>query len=211
MSLEITSKWAKKTTAKPKTVNRRLLRAPSKICKYCGKPIPKVQGLSVKTYSIKEFCTREHYMLFHHVKCTCLDCNVEFWKHKSNVSNYCPSCTKKSKSVTTAYKKKCGNDKCTHLIRFPTAIQFGKCKFCCLNCFLEFMGDKIRYCFKCKLPLFSSNGDWNEYNRKVRHMDCEKAIYFIKKLEDKSKSNYINYKESLFHDTLNPNTDTGNN
>jgi hypothetical protein len=141
----------------------------------------------------------------------CDVCGVEFWTSKTNPAEYCKSCTKKSQAITAKYKKKCSNPNCTHLIKFVTEIRFGRQKYCSLNCFMEHMGDKIRYCFKCKLPLFSSNGDWNEYNRKVRHMDCEKAIYFIKKLEDKSKSNYINYKESLFHDTLNPNTDTGNN
>jgi hypothetical protein len=207
MSLKITSKWAKKKTTKPPTVNKKLLAAPVRYCKYCQQEIPKVHGLSVKTYSIKEFCSREHYMLYHHKQVMCIDCGVEFWTSITNPLKYCPSCTKKSQALTAAYKKKCSNPNCTHLIQFVTEIRFGRQKYCSLHCFMEHMGGKVKLCSKCNNPLFSNNGDYNEYNNKKRHNDCQKAIFFLKKLEEKSKWNYINYKEVPIHDTIDPDSD----
>lgn len=175
-------------------------------CKYCHKAIPKTSGLSVKTYSIKDFCNREHYMLYHHNKAECIDCGLEFWTSKTNPKKYCPRCIKKSKEATEAYKKKCNNPTCTHLIQFKTIIRFGRQKYCSLHCFMEHMGTKAKLCNKCNNPLFSTNGDLKQYDHKNYHMDCEREIFFLRKLEAKSKSIYINYQEYKINDTSNTDT-----
>ncbi len=198
---EVTSnKWAKKKNSQPKSVNTRLQKAPVKYCKHCNKPIPKTQGLSVKTYSIKEFCSREHFMLFHRVVKNCVECGVEFENYKSSHDKHCPACANK-KAEDMKYKKKCTNPTCTNLIHHKTILKFGQKKFCCLNCFVEFMGDRLRRCKKCNNPLTSTNGSFIDYKKHSKHQDCEKAIFFIKKMEEKAKSTYINYKEFPIHDS----------
>ena len=95
MDLKNTSSWAKKKSDKPKTVNSRLLEAPVRFCQYCNEPIPKLAGLSVKKYSIKEFCCREHFMLAHRVTKICPECGKEFLNYKSAKDTHCSSCAAK--------------------------------------------------------------------------------------------------------------------
>ncbi len=193
------NKWAKKKSKQPKTLNRRLLAAPVRYCKYCHKPIPKVHGLSVKTYSIKEFCNREHYMLFHRVTRICQECGVEFESHKSKSDTHCANCVNK-KAEDMKYRKKCANPTCTNLIHHKTILRFGKKKFCSLNCLIEFLGANLRRCNKCNNPLVSLNGNLNDYIKHKSHLHCEKTIFFFKKMEEIAKRTYINYKESYIND-----------
>lgn len=199
---EVTSnKWAKKKNSQPKSVNTRLQKAPVKYCKHCNKPIPKTQGLSVKTYSIKEFCCREHFMLFHRVTKQCIECGQPFENYKSSNDKHCPSCANK-KAESAKYKKKCANPTCPNLIHHKTIIKFGPHKkFCCLNCFVEFIGEHLRKCKKCGNPLFGYNGTMKQYETGKMHQDCEKTIFFLKKMEEISKRTYINYKEFPINDT----------
>ena len=206
---EVTSsKWAKKKTTRRLTDNKRLLAMPDRLCKYCQKPIPKVYGLSVKTYSIKEFCSREHYMLFHRVVKNCLECGIEFENYKSSKDKYCEACSSK-KATDLMCKKKCANPTCTNLIHHKTIFRFGARRFCCLQCFVDFMGDKLKRCKKCNNPLVSLNGSFKDYESHSTHQNCEKTIFFYKKLEELSKRTYINYKEHLIHDTGSTNTESG--
>lgn len=203
LSAVTSNRWAKKKTTKPKTVNSKLLAAPVRYCKYCNKPIPKIQGLSVKTYSIKEFCNREHFMLFHRAEKTCIECGASFENYKSSNDKHCPSCANR-KTETGKYKKKCTNPTCPNLIHHKTIITFGPHKkFCSLNCFVEFIGEHLKKCKKCGNPLVGYNGTMKQYEAAKMHQNCEKTIFFLKKSEENSKLTYINYKEYPINDTGN--------
>jgi hypothetical protein len=205
-NLKATSSWAKKKSSKPKTVNRRLLKAPTRFCKYCNRPIPKTQGLSTKTYSIKDFCCREHFMLAHRVIKTCPECGTEFLNYKSGNDTHCEKCAAK-KAEDLKYKKKCSNPTCTNLIHFQTIIRFGKKRFCCLQCFADFMGENLRRCEKCNNPIVSLCSDLQVYLKHKNHMSCHRTTYFFKKMEEKSKQTYTNYKEFPLNDPGNTDSD----
>lgn len=191
--------------AATKKVNRNLLNSPDRICKYCKNPIPKRPGMSVKRYSIQEFCNRKHYTLFKIVKIICPECGLCFETSSPSVEKYCKLCTKK-KAADMKYKKKCANPHCANLIHHKTILIFGFKKFCSLHCFVDFMGEDLKRCVKCNNPLISQNGSMSEYKMKKHHQQCGRFTYFLKKLEELSKRTYINYKESPVHDTIDPNT-----
>jgi len=193
------SRWAKKVTTKPKTVNTRLNAAPVRFCKHCQQPIPKTQGLSVKTYSIKEFCCREHYMLFHRVTKTCPECGIEFENYKSSKDKHCSACASK-KAEDLMCKKKCANPTCMHLMHYKTIIRFGGRRFCSLKCFVDFMGENLRRCKNCNNPLFSLNGSLIDYVTHSMHQNCDKTIFFLRATEEISKQTYVNYKEHPIND-----------
>lgn len=192
-------KWAAKRSTKPLTSNNRLKAAPFRYCKYCSQPIPKIQGLSVQKYSAKEFCCREHYMLFHRVIRFCAECGAEFAGYKSSKLEYCVACTSK-KTESRRYKKKCSNASCAHLIHHPTIIKFGARSFCSLSCFAEFMGDRIKRCEKCNNPMFTLNGSFVDYNSHKRHQNCGKTIRFLRESEENAKMTYVDFQMSVIYD-----------
>lgn len=143
-------------------------------CLNCGKPIPK--KVSLMFYYVVEYCCaackKEHSL----IEKICDICGEKFKvlpvdKHQTR----CSAC----KEYIRKGAKPCAH--CNKLMFYHSPLVFGRKEYCCIECMKQDMGNNIRYCINCNLPIVCSNGSMKYYHNRTKHKNCK---LFFKQLQN---------------------------
>lgn len=155
-------------------------------CIRCGKRIEKT--MSLRFYYITEYCSVECKIADSMITKECSICGEKFkvkpYDHKTV---RCESCRNAIKQGA----KPCAC--CGEFIYHHSPLHFGRHEYCSIRCMVEHLGNQIRFCINCKLPLVSKNGSTESYNNTTKHQNCEMFKLRIKNMATWSKKKMEEY------------------
>ncbi len=141
-------------------------------CLYCGKEIPK--RVCLKFYYLLEYCSRKCKTSATKIEKVCDCCSSKFnVSPRKKDETKCPTCRKYIKKGA----KPCAY--CNKLMFYYSPLVFGNKEYCCISCMVNDLGNKIRYCVKCKYPLSCSNGSMDYYHKRTTHKNCKLFKHYI--------------------------------